>query len=368
MKQFSNIIKDKNVLLESSTNDLSMIKSYCINKLNHQISEGILNHKLHNVLNCSDNNINEFIDNFINENQHLNNEQILNTFDLITESDDENRLRFNQLFIELVEVIKSTEANQTDINKKLLECYVINPIFLFDCLHNLGIKVAEQIDIKDVLSEQFNNKSFLNNIEFKQDAKYLIYVAQRLNETITYLISFANKTLNGDKLLKFKSDLNKILHDYNNGVQEINLEESNAMQYFNLFISGQHTLYNFQVSYLIKTLKNPATFCEICLNFIHKWILDKQQRLSYTYDGNEFIKLQSMIDYYNKQHKIIMNYNVNINDVNILRLQELLDVLLSVSQMLRMDLRSIVIKYINLSRQMITTYRDGLQRQYNFHK
>lgn len=366
MKQFSDLTKNKNAILESCQSETDMIRFYCNDRLKKLLESNELNHRLQRVLQDCDNvdlKIQSIVETYVKENQHKSNDDILNGFDILSETIFENSNRFNECFSEFISTIKENPWQQHNINRKLQECYVINPTLMFEGLYNLGLKVGELIDVKNTLTECKITNTIVEHEIFNENPKELLSICESIKNSISFLISFDKVNESADKLSKLHENLVNIYNIYHEGVDMIESHENNALEFFNLFISGQNKLYDFQVAHLMKTLKNPATFCEIAINWVHLWILDKQPRLSYKFNGNEFIRLQNIITIFQKQHPIFVNAPTDVNFCTITRLLELMDILLSVSQMLRMDLRQLVITYINLSRPMIESYRDDLHMQ-----
>lgn len=367
MKKFSDIIKNKNAILENSTNDMDMIKIYCNNRINTLYESKELNSRMQRVLqDCGDLElgIQSIIENHIKQYEHLSNEDILNSFDRKTETLTENRIRFDKCFEGYIKIIQEDFASQFNINQKIQECWGINPDMLIEKLYDYGTVIGSKIDVQGTLSEKFDYQSKVLFESLPDEPKNILHICESVMDSISFVTSFDKKTKNIERLVHLNENLANIYNIYHEGIELIETHENNALEYFQLFINSEKTLYDFQVQHLIKTLKNPATFCEIAINWVHKWVLLHQVRLSYKFTGNEFIRLNNMIKIFEKQHPIFVEIPGINEEYSIIKLLEMMDVLLSVSQMLRMDLRNLVLSYMNLVRPMITSYRDDLQMSY----
>lgn len=363
MKKFSKIIHDNKAIIEHATNNGDMLRFYCIDRITRLYESGELNPILEKVLQNSGDDIElkiqEVAQKYLNDIAHFDNEEILNKIDTFSESKVEHQKRFDLKFKSLTESMHG--YNQSVVNGLMVECYGINPILLIEHLHDYGVKIGKMIDVQNTLSESVVKNNF-EDTELPDNPKEILSITESLMNSVNYLLSYDKYSPGIKNLITLRESLTNIYNVYHEGIEVIESQENNALEYFNLFVNGGYKMYDFQVQHLIKTLKNPATFCNIGLHWLHEWVLNNQQRLSYKFIGNEFIRLESMINIMDRQHPVFISEKP-VNNFNILRMFELLDILLSVSQLLRMDLRQLVIAYINLVRQMLNSYRDDLHFQ-----
>lgn len=203
-----------------------------------------------------------------------------------------------------------------------------------------------------------------NTIVIKDEPIYILGLSESIGNGIKYVLQnhkFDSKTT--EKCGLFLENLTNVYSTYKEGLDLIKTQESQANELFNLFIRDMISNYQLNIQHIEKTLTDPVSFIQIAMRYFNQWIVENRKRLQYKFPVVDFERLNNLSTMLETQHPMFDN-ETQFDECYYTypKMYQLLDILLSISQLLRMDLRSLTTKYINILRPMIDSYRLDYER------
>lgn len=358
MKEYSKLSLNEQMEMSRSLKDRFI--TYAKNRINKLITNGTMNERVHALFQGkSESSINSFLENYYVQ-HNMSYDNLVESFNIFTETVTEQNARLEKVFERY-----STEVQQNPFyplsHKILDEAIKISPKKVLQYLLNEGCNILSNIDVRSQLNkelfESVNAKQAC--LKIKDDPNYVLGLAESLSRAINYVIPTLKNVEYEKTGIKFLESLNNIYSIYKEGMDIISTQEYQASDLFNLFINDRAPAYHFSIHRLNLQLKDPASFVQYGLRFLNAWVNKHKQRLSYKFQINQFARLDDMFNMYEASHPMLNNKYEYKEEYfyNFAKLYSLLDLLVECSQMLRMDLRNLVCKYISVIRPMIDSYR-----------
>lgn len=291
---------------------------------------------------------------------------LIESFNKLTESSDEQHTRFKSIteaYRKEVEKNPYYPANQM-LLKEAVEISKVDTIFY---LLNEGSKIANVLDV----CKNFDGKLYENNaaeqasLEIKDDPNYVLGLAESISRAIQYTLAQKGTLSEAlqNKTQKFLESLNNIYSIYKEGMELVKTQEYQTSEIFKMFLTDRANGYFYTVDNLQKTLKDPASFAQLCMYYFQNWVENHAQRLCYKFPSSTLTRLRDLITYYDAAHATLrMDDKIPPEYYGFDKMYKMLDLLFSVSQMLRMDLRNLVCKYVTIVRPLIDSYRTDFLR------
>lgn len=291
---------------------------------------------------------------------------LIESFNKFTESADEQTSRFKSItesYRKEVEKNPFYPANQT-LLKEAVEISKTDTLFY---LLNEGAKVAGILDVCKSFDEKLyeNHAAEQASLEIKDDPNYVLGLAESISRAIQYTL--AQKGTLSESLQKkaqsFLESLNNIYSIYKEGIELVKTQEYQTSEIFKMLLTDRANGYFYTVDNLQKTLKDPASFAQLCMYYFQNWVEKHAQRLCYKFPSSTLTRLRDLVSYYDAAHATFRtDENIPPEFYGFDKMYKMLDLLLSVSQMLRMDLRNLVCKYVTIVRPLIDSYRTDFFR------
>lgn len=363
MKNYSNLTFNERMEMSPTIKDRFI--TYGLHRVNEQLKNGTMNERVHALFQGkSESSITQILEQFYLKNKGVY-EQLVESFNLMTETRQEEATRFNQI---LEHYGKELSKNpHFPLSHKILdEAVVISPEKTLSYLMNECCNVLSHIDVRSQLkAELFESVDAKQaSLEIKDDPNYVLGLAESLSRAINYMLPKVRDKHLSSKGIKMLESLNNIYSIYKEGMDIVATQEYQASDLFRMFIEDRAPAYHFSIHRLNAHLQDPASFVQYGLRFLQQWMLKHRQRLSYKFPVENFTRLEEMYNIYEAQHPML-NSRYEYREeywYNYPKLYSLLDLLLECSQMLRMDLRNLVCKYISILRPMIDSYRTDFYR------
>lgn len=291
---------------------------------------------------------------------------LLESFNKFTETSDEQHSRFKTI----------TESYRKEVEKNpyypasqmlLKEAIEISKVDTLFYLLNEGSKVAGILDV----CKSFDGKLYENanaepsGLQIKDDPNYVLGLAESISRAIQYTLAQKGTLSESlqNKTIKFLESLNNIYSIYKEGIELVKTQEYQTSEIFKMFLTDRANGYFYTVDNLQKTLKDPASFAQLCLYYFQNWVEEHRQRLCYKFPSSTITRLRDLITYYDAAHATFrIDEKIPPEYYGFDKMYKMLDLLFSVSQMLRMDLRNLVCKYVTIVRPLVDSYRTDFFR------
>ena len=341
--------------------------TYAKNRVHRLMESNTMNERVHALFQGkSESSINNLLEQFYLRN-NSSYEKLVESFDLFTETQKEQELRLDRIYESYTKEVQKNPFFPVS-HKKLDEAIVISPESVLQYLMNEGCHVLSQIDVRSKLKtelfESVNAKQAC--LEIKDDPNYVLGLAESLSRAINYVLPSVKDTKLAQTGVSFLESLNNIYSIYKEGMDLVATQECQASDLFNTFITDRAPAYHFAIHRLNAQLKDPASFVQYGLRFLDNWVRKHKQRLSYKFPMDNFARLDDMFATYEANHPMLNSKYEYGGEYfyNFPKLYSLLDLLVECSQMLRMDLRNLVCKYVSVIRPMVDSYRLDFQRSH----
>lgn len=363
MKSYSQLSLKEQLQMSSSVKDKFM--TYAKARVQQLVEAGTMNERVHALFQGkSESSINNLLEQFYIKNNSTY-ENLVESFNRFTETKKEEKLRLQHLCESYARALQKNPFFPVS-HKKLDEAIRISPESVLQYLLNEGCHVLSQIDVSSQLkSEMFESVNAKQAcLEIKDDPNYVLGLAESLSRAINYVLPYTKDTKLAQKSVTFLESLNNIYSIYKEGMDLVSTQEYQASDLFNAFITDRAPAYHFAIHRLNAQLKDPASFVQYGLRFLDNWVRKHKQRLSYKFPMDNFARLDDMFATYEANHPML-NSKYEYREeyfYNFPKLYSLLDLLVECSQMLRMDLRNLVCKYVSVVRPMVDSYRLDFQR------
>lgn len=365
MKSYSKLSLEEQMEMSPSIKDRFM--TYAKNRVHKLMESDTMNERVHALFQGkSESSINNLLEQFYVRNTSSY-EKMIESFNRFTETKHEQEQRIDKVYESYVNEVQKNPFFPAS-HKKLDEAIASSPEMVLRYLLNEGCHVLSQIDVRNKLKKQLfesvNAKQAC--LEIKDDPNYVLGLAESLSRAINYVLPQVKDTKLAQTSVSFLESLNNIYSIYKEGMDLVATQEYQASDLFNTFITDRAPAYHFAIHRLNAQLKDPASFVQYGLRFLDNWVRKHKQRLSYKFPMDNFARLDDMFATYEANHPMLNSKYEYGGEYfyNFPKLYSLLDLLVECSQMLRMDLRNLVCKYVSVIRPMVDSYRLDFQRSH----
>ena len=366
MKSYTKLGLQERMEMSQSSKDRFM--TYAKHRVKHLMENHTMNERVHALFQGkTESSINSILEHFFQDNFTKDYESLVESFNRYTETKSEATDRMNTILENFsIEVQKNPFFPAS--HKILDEAIRISPSGVLNYLINEGCNVLSYIDVRSQFDKNlFESASAKSaSLVIKDEPKYVLGLAESLSRSISYVLPFVQDLKESQKGIKFLESLNNIYSIYKEGMDLVATQEYQASELFDMFMTDRAPAYHFSIHRLNLHLKDPASFVQCGLRFLNTWVNKYRTRLSYKFPIDNFTRLEEMFNIYEANHPML-NSKKEYTDsfyYNFQKMYSLLDLLHECSQMLRMDLRNLVCKYISVIRPMVDSYRQDFQRSH----
>lgn len=366
MRQYSKLSINENEQLCKSTEDRFYMHAH--NRMQCLKESGTYNDGIHGLFqdSFSETSMKNLLEQFYLKNFKGDYDTLLERFNQFTETKSEQQARFNKLLERYCGKLNS-EPYDCVSHKLLDEAIIIDRPKTIAYLINEGCNILKKIDVRNLLRNTLFESEDAKQAcltEIKDDPNIVLGLAESISRGVRYAMreKLEDPKLN-QKVVKFLESLNNIYSIYKEGMDIVQTQETQASQMFELFIHDKATNYYFATCNIEKTLKDPASFVQLGIRYFDSWMNNHRNRLAYKFEVSSFERLADMKKIFEAEHPLLFNQPLYQESLYTFpKMYQLLDLLLSISQYLRMDLRNLTCKYISVIRPMIDSYRTDYQR------
>lgn len=365
MKKYSSITVNESLGLAKTEKDRFFV--HAKERLRVLKENGSYNDSIHGLFqdSFSETSLNQLLEQFYQKNYSGKYETLVEAFNQFTETSTERNQRIDKILQSFNEALVTNPFDHTS-HKRLDEAIRLNSEKVIGYLLNEGCHVLKPIDVRRKLDAKLFESADAKQacLEIKDDPNYVLGLAESLSRGIRYTLSNGHVSAESNqKSISFLESLNNIYSIYREGMDLIQTNEMQATQIFDLFIRDRATNYYFSTCNISKTLKEPASFIQLGLRYLDIWMKNHRNRLAYKFEISTFERLEDMINIYEAQHPMLPNQTVyDDNYYTFPKMYQLLDLMLNISQYLRMDLRNLTCKYLTVFRPMLDSYRTDYNR------
>lgn len=365
MKNYSSINVNESMALAKTVKDRFFV--HAKDRLRTLKENRSYNDSIHGLFqdSFSETSLNQLLEQFYQKNYTGEFEKLIEAFDIFTETNDERNQRIDSILQTFNEALMANPFDHTS-HKKLDEAIMLNSEKVIGYLLNEGCRILKIIDVRGKLNAKLFESTDAKQacLEIKDDPNYVLGLAESLSRGIRYTLSNGHVSPeNNQKSVSFLESLNNIYSIYREGMDLIQTNEMQASQIFDLFICDKATNYYFSTCNISKTLKEPASFIQLGLRYLNTWMNKHRTRLAYKFEISQFERLQEMLAAFEAQHPMLQNEKIYGDEYYTFpKMYQLLDLMLNISQYLRMDLRNLTCKYLTVFRPMVDSYRTDYNR------